>query len=156
MHSSKGATQSESCSKTSGLPTSLRTGPHSLRVERRAGSRAGTRVIPRSGGKHRPDRRREDAVAPRLAEKFPCRSVTGTPPNLIGVEKADRDINRDNVEIRSTVEDTRQGGYFPNDRSAGMHHDDGPTARGAVDASDMRSFCINFDKRHCSKLIHIH
>ena len=108
---------------------------------RRAGSRADTRVIPRSGCKDGPNRRWEDAVAPRLAEKFPCRSVTGTPSNLIGVEQTDGDINRNNVEIRTTVEDRRQGGHFPNDQSACLHDDDSPTARGAVDASDVSTHC---------------
>ena len=77
---------------------------------RRAGSRAGTRVIPRSGCKDGPDWRWEHAAAPRPAEKSPRRSVTDSSPNLTGVKQTDGDINRDNVEIRTTVEDRRQSG----------------------------------------------
>ena len=53
-------------------------------------------------------------------------------------------INRDNVEIRTTVEDRRQGDHLANDRSACLHEDDSPTARGAVDASDVSYFFDSF------------
>ena len=108
---------------------------------RRAHARARTRVIPRGGRKDGPDWRWEDAAAPRPAEKFSCRSVTGTPSNFIGVKQTDGDINRDNVEIRIAVEDRRQGGLLPNDRSACLHGEDSPAARGAVDASDVSTHC---------------
>jgi len=103
---------------------------------RRAGPRASTCVIPRSGCENRTDRRRKDAAASGLAEKFPCCSVAGTPSNFVGIEQANGDINRNNFEIYRAIEDSRQGRDFPNGQSVRFHDDDGPTTRGAIDASD--------------------
>jgi hypothetical protein len=79
---------------------------------RRTGPRADTCVLPAGSCKDGTDRCGEDAVAARPAEKLPCRSVTDTTADLVGVQQANGDINRNDVEIRSAVEDIGEAATF--------------------------------------------
>ena len=101
----------------------------------RAGPRASTGILPGGGRKNRSNRRREDATGPFL-KTLSRLSITSASAGLVCVAQANRDIDRDDIETSSTVENFEQSAHLPYAPSIRLNDHNGPTARGAVDACD--------------------